>query len=111
MHGSQVQIANAEVSQTTSFRWQLSRQADGLEPAVAVEPLRMDEIERRKEQFDLICPVLLGTAGAIRRALSAAGREFLCLLRRFLLACDYSAVCGAFLDSEQAWSDDSVSQR
>jgi chromosome partitioning protein len=53
-HDWRVQIADADLAQTTSLRWQTRRQAAGVEPAVAVEPLRMDEIERRMEQFDLI---------------------------------------------------------
>jgi NDP-sugar pyrophosphorylase family protein len=49
--------------------------------------------------FSFDGPVLLGTAGAIRRALSLLGENFFVLYGDSYLPCDYSAVCGAFLRS------------
>jgi NDP-sugar pyrophosphorylase family protein len=44
-------------------------------------------------------PVLLGTAGAIRRAVPLLGERFFVLYGDSYLPCDYGAVCGAFLRS------------
>jgi NDP-sugar pyrophosphorylase family protein len=44
-------------------------------------------------------PVLLGTAGAIRRAVPLLGESFFVLYGDSYLPCDYSAVCNAFLRS------------
>lgn len=45
-------------------------------------------------------PVLMGTGGAIKRALPLLGREFFVLYGDSYLECDYSAVEKAFHDSE-----------
>jgi NDP-sugar pyrophosphorylase family protein len=44
-------------------------------------------------------PALLGTAGAVRRAVPLLGESFLVLYGDSYLPCDYSAVCSAFLRS------------
>ena len=44
-------------------------------------------------------PVLLGTAGAIRRAVPLLGEKFFVLYGDSYLPCDYAAVCSAFLRS------------
>jgi len=44
-------------------------------------------------------PVLLGTAGAIRRAVPLLGENFFVLYGDSYLPCDYSVVCDAFLRS------------
>ena len=46
-------------------------------------------------------PALLGTGGALRRALPELGERFLVLYGDSYLACDYAAVERAFLSSEQ----------
>jgi chromosome partitioning protein len=70
-HGWRVQIADGGLPQTSCVRWQARRQAAQLEPAVSVEPFRnIDEIESRKQRFDLV--VLNSpphsTAGTLRMA-------------------------------------------
>lgn len=44
-------------------------------------------------------PTLLGTAGAIRRALPLLGKNFFVIYGDSYLPCDYSAVCSSFLQS------------
>jgi NDP-sugar pyrophosphorylase family protein len=49
--------------------------------------------------FSFDGPVLLGTAGPIRRAIPLLGERFFVLYGDSYLPCDYSAVCTAFLAS------------
>lgn len=50
-------------------------------------------------EFSFDGPTLLGTAGAIRRALPLLDRNFFVLYGDSYLPCDYSAICSTFLQS------------
>lgn len=50
-------------------------------------------------EFSFDGPTLLGTAGAVRRALPLLGKNFFVLYGDSYLPCDYSAICSTFLQS------------
>jgi NDP-sugar pyrophosphorylase family protein len=50
-------------------------------------------------EFSFDGPTLLGTAGAVRRALPLLGKNFFVLYGDSYLPCDYSEICGSFLRS------------
>ena len=58
-------------------------------------------------QYSFDGPALLGTAGALKRALPLLGRAFMTLYGDSYLLCDYAAVAEAFEESRKQATRDS----